>query len=221
MAYMSLAGQWVARTINIPDPDTGKVHQYDQRFTLYRYKVNCCAADATPLKAMILIDRESKIPLPADNDVRNAWAMVNRAVITFLPPAQGGGGVGTPALILESQERPRLPPGPAAPGAAGPHPVRILSRRPAPPIRAALWHGPNFRACAKCRVISGRGFRWTKLASPFVRVWNYAGNTAGYPGQVLFCVMGIMLVIGVLTWLGQQEVTRSRPTRRHRPQPGP
>jgi uncharacterized membrane protein YcgQ (UPF0703/DUF1980 family) len=32
----------------------------DTRFTLLRYKRNCCAADATPLKATLYADRKTK-----------------------------------------------------------------------------------------------------------------------------------------------------------------
>lgn len=44
-----------------------------------------------------------------------------------------------------------------------------------------------------------------ELARPFLRVWEYAGTVGGYPGQLFFCVVVVMLVIGGLTWFGNRK----------------
>jgi hypothetical protein len=44
-----------------------------------------------------------------------------------------------------------------------------------------------------------------ELAAPFVRLWNYVHQTGGYPGQILFCTMVVMLIIGFLTWFGNKK----------------
>jgi hypothetical protein len=38
------------------------------------------------------------------------------------------------------------------------------------------------------------------LMRPFVRLWNYVEQTGGYPGQMLFICVVIMLIVGALTW---------------------
>ena len=44
-----------------------------------------------------------------------------------------------------------------------------------------------------------------ELASPFLRVWDYAGRVGGFPGQVFFVVAVLMLVIGALTWYNNRK----------------
>src|SRR5262249_24287517 len=47
----------------------------DKTFTLVRYRINCCAADAIPLKAVIRIDDKAKDVLPV-KDLRDKWVLV-------------------------------------------------------------------------------------------------------------------------------------------------
>jgi hypothetical protein len=44
-----------------------------------------------------------------------------------------------------------------------------------------------------------------KITKPFVDLWNYVEQVGGFPGQVFFCVVVIMLVIGGLTWYGNKR----------------
>ena len=76
---------------------TGKYVGDDSRqFTLVRYKINCCAADAVPLNAVIMIDPKSKTQLPLSK-LRNQWVQVTGQV-QFLQRRDNGSYV--PALIL-------------------------------------------------------------------------------------------------------------------------
>jgi len=45
----------------------------------------------------------------------------------------------------------------------------------------------------------------SELARPFVRVWEYAGNVGGFPGQMFFIIAVAMLVIGGLTWFANRK----------------
>ncbi len=47
----------------------------DRMFTLVRYRQNCCARDAIPLKAVILIDPKSTAKLPVE-ELRSQWLQV-------------------------------------------------------------------------------------------------------------------------------------------------
>ncbi len=67
------------------------------QFTLLRYKINCCAADATALRATILVDPTSKQSLNA-NVLNKKWVMVTGRVHFYQSPP--GSGSWTPALIL-------------------------------------------------------------------------------------------------------------------------
>ncbi len=51
----------------------------DKRFTLIRYKINCCAADAVPLNSVIMVDPKitDRIPL---QKLRNQWVQVTGKV---------------------------------------------------------------------------------------------------------------------------------------------
>jgi hypothetical protein len=44
-----------------------------------------------------------------------------------------------------------------------------------------------------------------ELVKPFVQLWNYVERVGGFPGQVFFCVMVVMLVVGGLTWFGNRK----------------
>ena len=70
-------------------------------FSLIRYKINCCAADATPLKAVILLDPKGKATLPIQQ-YRDKWVDVTGVVAFRARP--GGAGYGV-ALILYPNER--------------------------------------------------------------------------------------------------------------------
>ena len=67
----------------------------ENRFTLVRYKINCCAADATPLRAVIIVT-----PTPGQtlnvNKVRGQWVSVTGR-IHFI---KKGNGSFDPALIV-------------------------------------------------------------------------------------------------------------------------
>jgi hypothetical protein len=77
---------------------TGKYVGDDNRqFTLVRYKINCCAADAVPLNAVIMIDPKSNAKLPLSK-LRNQWVQVTGQV-QFLQRKDNQTYV--PALILD------------------------------------------------------------------------------------------------------------------------
>ena len=44
-----------------------------------------------------------------------------------------------------------------------------------------------------------------ELASPFVRVWTYVGQTGGFPGQVFFCAAVVLVIVGCFTWLSNRK----------------
>ena len=70
----------------------------DHHFTLRRYKIGCCAADAVPLNAVIMADPKAKEPLPS-GCLQGKWVQAIGRV-QFLPSAGGGGY--TTTLILPS-----------------------------------------------------------------------------------------------------------------------
>jgi hypothetical protein len=73
----------------------------NRHFTLRRFKISCCAADAVPLSAVIMADPESKQPLPSDS-LQGKWVeAIGR--VQFLRSASGDGY--TTTLILP-QDRP-------------------------------------------------------------------------------------------------------------------
>ena len=51
----------------------------DKRFTLIRYKINCCAADAVPLNSVIMVDPKIPEKLPLQK-LRNQWVQVTGKV---------------------------------------------------------------------------------------------------------------------------------------------
>jgi hypothetical protein len=79
------------------------VGEDNRQFTLVRYKINCCAADAVPLNAVIMIDPTSDAKLPL-KELRGQWVRVTGQV-QFLQRKDNGTYV--PALILKpTAERP-------------------------------------------------------------------------------------------------------------------
>jgi hypothetical protein len=43
------------------------------------------------------------------------------------------------------------------------------------------------------------------LTSPFVKLWNWVDHTGGFPGKVIFVIIVIMLILGVVTWVGNKN----------------
>jgi uncharacterized membrane protein YcgQ (UPF0703/DUF1980 family) len=77
--------------------------QDDRSFTLQRYKMTCCAADATPLNAVIMLSKNSTETIKA-SQYRNKWVQVT-GQIQFLN--RRGTNQYVPALILDaSKEKP-------------------------------------------------------------------------------------------------------------------
>src|SRR5262249_29174330 len=71
-----LRDYWEGKIVRL----TGKYVGDDNRqFTLVRYKINCCAADAVPLNAVIMIDPKSNAKLPLSK-LRNQWVQVTGQV---------------------------------------------------------------------------------------------------------------------------------------------
>ena len=68
----------------------------DRYFTLTRYKMNCCAADALPLNAVIMLDEQSKEKIPY-KELRKKWVRVTGRVQFLNRKGQGGF---LPALIV-------------------------------------------------------------------------------------------------------------------------
>jgi hypothetical protein len=72
-------------------------------FTLVRYKMVCCAADATPLQAVIMIDPKSEEKLPPD--LEGKWVEVT-GQLQFLPRRDRPGTFATVISIQPTQEKP-------------------------------------------------------------------------------------------------------------------
>jgi uncharacterized membrane protein YraQ (UPF0718 family) len=68
----------------------------DRRFTLVRYKINCCTADAIPLKAIVIIDSRSPDKLPV-HLLQNKWVFAQGRVQFLQEP---GTDVYHTAIIL-------------------------------------------------------------------------------------------------------------------------
>jgi hypothetical protein len=45
----------------------------------------------------------------------------------------------------------------------------------------------------------------SELARPFLRAWDWVEKTAGFPGQVFAVIAVIMVIIGVMTWVGNRK----------------
>jgi uncharacterized membrane protein YcgQ (UPF0703/DUF1980 family) len=81
------------------------VAQDSDHFTLVRYTMNCCAADAIPLKALTILDRsKSKEPLDS-NRLNNKWVEVTGQV-QFLKMRDGSSFV--PAIIIQPTDTTKL-----------------------------------------------------------------------------------------------------------------
>lgn len=79
----------------------GRFSGNEQAFTLIRYRINCCAADAQPLKVTIYVDPRSGQALPVAQ-LTNKWVRVTGRVQFFANPS--GQGYAT-ALVLQPTER--------------------------------------------------------------------------------------------------------------------
>ena len=44
----------------------------------------------------------------------------------------------------------------------------------------------------------------SELIYPFVRLWNWIERVGGFPGQVFFVCVLVLLVIGLATWFGNK-----------------
>jgi hypothetical protein len=44
-----------------------------------------------------------------------------------------------------------------------------------------------------------------ELTRPIIRVWEYAGQSGGLPGQILLVVTVVILILGILNWLGNRH----------------
>ena len=86
---------------------TGRyVGDNDSRFTLVRYKINCCAADAIPLDAVIMLDPESKSKEKLDVDkLRNQWVQVTGRV-QFVKSARNPNEYVTALILSPTEKRP-------------------------------------------------------------------------------------------------------------------
>jgi uncharacterized membrane protein YraQ (UPF0718 family) len=79
----------------------GRYVGYDERrFTLTRFRINCCAADAVPINAVIVLDPRSKEVLPAKK-LLDKWVEVTGRVHFLTRP---GTNYFLPALILSPTE---------------------------------------------------------------------------------------------------------------------
>jgi hypothetical protein len=81
---------------------TGRFVGDERQFTLLRYKINCCAADATPLRAAMYIDPASvQKGLKFDaNKLSGQWVSV-AGHVTFV---QTGSSTWMPALVVKPTE---------------------------------------------------------------------------------------------------------------------
>jgi uncharacterized membrane protein YcgQ (UPF0703/DUF1980 family) len=80
------------------------VGEDSSHFTLVRFTMNCCAADAIPLKALIVVDRsQSKEPL--SSGLNNKWVQVTGQV-QFLKMRDGSSFV--PAVIIQPTPEKKL-----------------------------------------------------------------------------------------------------------------
>jgi uncharacterized membrane protein YraQ (UPF0718 family) len=69
-------------------------------FTLVRYKINCCAADATPLQAAILVRPEQSLPT---NKLRDQWVRVTGRVQFYQTP---NGAFHTAVIVTPTEREP-------------------------------------------------------------------------------------------------------------------
>jgi hypothetical protein len=89
---------------------TGMYKDYDnKRFTLIRYKINCCAADAVPVKALIMVDPKATSERLDTDKLRSQWVEVTGRIAFIKEP---GGERYVTALILYApvQEKVKIVP---------------------------------------------------------------------------------------------------------------
>jgi hypothetical protein len=55
------------------------------------------------------------------------------------------------------------------------------------------------------REVRLEGYRMNELMAPFIRLWNYVGHVGGFPGQLFFCCVVVLIVLGGLTWLSNRK----------------
>lgn len=44
-----------------------------------------------------------------------------------------------------------------------------------------------------------------EIFSPFVRLWNWVTYTGGFPGQIMFCSVLVILFLGLAMWYGNKR----------------
>jgi hypothetical protein len=99
--YPENRSMYEGKTVRLVGQYVGK---NNREFTLRRFKISCCAADAVPLNAVIMIDPASKDTLDVDR-LQNKWVQVTGRV-AFLPRAGGAGGFTTTLILTPSADRP-------------------------------------------------------------------------------------------------------------------
>ncbi len=77
----------------------------DRQFTLRRYKISCCAADAVGLNAVIVVDPKAKDVVDGQR-LQGRWVEVTGRV-QFLKRADGG-GYATALILTPTENRPLL-----------------------------------------------------------------------------------------------------------------
>lgn len=75
----------------------------DKRFTLVRFKIACCARDAVPLNAVIMLDPKSEQRLDQDR-YRNKWVRVRGRIHFF--PKPGSDEILTALILYPSKDKP-------------------------------------------------------------------------------------------------------------------
>jgi uncharacterized membrane protein YcgQ (UPF0703/DUF1980 family) len=95
-----LRDYWEGKTVSL-------IGQYsdvsEKRFTLVRYKIQCCARDAVPLNAVIMIDPKSEQKIDRDK-YRDKWVKVRGRVHFFLKP--GSEERLTALIVYPSKDKP-------------------------------------------------------------------------------------------------------------------
>jgi uncharacterized membrane protein YraQ (UPF0718 family) len=84
---------------------TGRYYplQPGRSFTLMRWRINCCEADATPLRVPIVLPESARVTLP-DKDLRNKWVQVTGVVKFAQDPMTG-----TYSTVVELHPSKRTP----------------------------------------------------------------------------------------------------------------
>ena len=94
----------------------------DRTFTLRRYKISCCAADAVPLNAVIVVDPASKEGID-ENALRGRWVEVTGRV-QFILPRAGADHYATALVLTPTPDRPLT--------ATADHPDGLIKEVPVP-----------------------------------------------------------------------------------------